>query len=230
MSTLNEYTYQIVEAVRPEIHDDDIIDHRHIKDLIHNQRAVWVRNELNKNRDIPEQLIQDLGCVPLQKANTIECCDFSGGCKIMRTVNKIPTPISLHHREAIERVGPADMLGKPYSIKDYKQAIFAGNGRFNKEMYFAFYRNGYLFVVSKDVKVFTLKNINIRLVASDPTEAAIFNHCSGEACYTDDSEYPLTDWMWQYMKEYIINEVFRKYGIPRDPVNDGDHSINAQQG
>jgi len=118
--TLNKRTDQIIEAVRSEIHDDDSLDRRYIKDLIHQQRAVWVKNELNKSRDIPEQLIQNLGCVPMQAASSIECCDFSSGCKVMRTVNKIPTPISLHQREAIERIADSNSTSKPFAIKDYK--------------------------------------------------------------------------------------------------------------
>lgn len=223
--TLNEYTDQIIEAVRNEIHDDDTLDRRYIKSLIHNQRAVWLRNELNKNRDIPQEVIQHLGCVPLQAANAIECCDFSGGCKVYRTRDRIPVPISLHHREAIERVGPADMTGKPFSIKDYKEVLFAGNGRFNHKMIFAYYRDGYIFLASKNPQVALLGNIDLDLVATDPTEAGKFNNCSGEPCYNDDMEYPLTDWMWQYMKEYIINELLRKSSVPVDTTNDANHNM-----
>jgi hypothetical protein len=227
--TLNELTYQVIEAVRPELHDDDVLDLRYIKDLIHNQRALWIRNELNKDRDIPEEIIQDLGCVEIEAASTTECCDFSSECKVMRTVLKIPKPITLHHREAIERIGPTDFTKKSYSIKDYKEVVFFGNGKFNRNMIAAYYRNDRIYLYSKDATVDLLEHINIRLVASDPTEAAKFNHCTGDPCYTDDSEYPLSDYMWNYMKEMIIKQVLLKYQLSNDTTNDANNTISGEK-
>jgi hypothetical protein len=227
--TLNELTYQVIEAVRPELHDDDVLDLRYIKDLIHNQRALWIRNELNKDRDIPEEIIQDLGCVEIEAASTTECCDFSSECKVMRTVLKIPKPITLHHREAIERIGPTDFTKKSYSIKDYKEVVFFGNGKFNRNMIAAYYRNDRIYLYSKDATADLLEHINIRLVASDPTEAAKFNHCTGDPCYTDDSEYPLSDYMWNYMKEMIIKQVLLKSQLANDTTNDANNTISGEK-
>lgn len=223
--TLNEYTYEIIEAVRGEIYDDDILDNRFIKQLIHDQRAIWLRNELNRNRDIPEVVIQDLGCVEIEAASAIECCDFSSECKVYRTKLKIPKPISLHHREAIERVGPSNITEKSFSLKDYKEAIFFGNGRFNNRMTAAYYKDERIFLTTKQDTLQLIKYINIRLVASDPTEAAKFNHCTGQPCYNDDMEYPVTDWMWNYMKEHIVNQLLKKSSIPNDTTNDANHQL-----
>ncbi len=223
--TLNELTYQIIEAVRPEVHDDDVLDNRLIKQLIHDQRAIWLRNELNRNRDIPEVVIQDLGCVEIEAASAVECCDFSSDCKVLRTKSEIPRPISLHYREAIERVGPTNITHKPFSIKDYKEAIFFGNGRFNRYMPAAYYKDGRIYIVSKDDTLILQKYINIRLVASDPTEAARFNHCSGSTCYSDDSEYPVTDWMWSYMKDHVVKQLISKTVLPVDTTNDANHEL-----
>jgi hypothetical protein len=225
--TLNELTYQIIEAVRPEIHDDDVLDMRLIKDLIHNQRSIWLRAEMNKHRYVPEEVIQDLGCVPLVKAPVEECCDFSSACTILRTQNRIPTPIALHHREAIERVSPINVLGKPFSFKTYREALFFGNGRFNRKMAAAFFRNGYIYIVTKDPLLNMMTTVNIRMVAADPTEAAAFNLCTGQACYSDDMQYPLTDWMWGYMKEYVVKQVLMKYQIGTDTTNDSTHTPPA---
>ena len=226
--TLNEYTYQIIEAVRPEIHDDDVLDNRLIKQLIHDQRAIWLRNELNRNRDIPEVVIQDLGCVEIEPASAVECCDFSSDCKVYRTKLKIPKPISLHHREAIERVGPSNITEKPFSFKDYKESQFFGNGRFNKRMIAAYYKDERIFLTSKEDILQLMQYINIRLVASDPTGASKFNYCTGQSCYTDDMEYPITDWMWNYMKEHVVNQLLKKTAIPNDTTNDANNELPKQ--
>jgi len=225
--TLNELAYQTIEAIRPEFYDDDAVDLRLVKELIHNQRSIWIRQELNKNRSIPEELVQDLGCVELEKASTAECCDFSSDCKILRTKLTIPKPINLHHRDAIERVGPIDITQKPFSLKSYKNAIFFGNGRFNQKLTAAFYYNDRIYIMSKNALIDGMTHVNIRLIASDPTEAAKFNHCSGDPCYSDDMEYPLTDWMWGYMKEFVVKQLLMKYQIPNDTTNDATHTVGG---
>ena len=225
--TLNELAYQTMEAIRPEFHDDDVVDLRLVKELIHNQRSIWIRQELNKNRSIPEELIQDLGCVELEQASAAECCDFSSECKVLRTKNKVPKPINLHHRDSFERVGPIDVTKKPFSFKSHKNAIFFGNGRFNRDMIVAYYLNERIYLASKSPLPNLMEYINIRVIASDPTEAAKFNHCSGDVCYSDDTEYPLTDWMWGYMKEFVVKQLLMKYQIPNDTTNDANNTAGG---
>ena len=75
---------------------------------IKNQRALWLRNELNKNRTIDPNIVQDLGCIELELADKAECCDLEDGCKILRTNVTIPNTIELHNKTGITRVAPID--------------------------------------------------------------------------------------------------------------------------
>ena len=111
------------------------------------QNYKWRR--VNKNRSIPEELIQDLGCVKLEQAPAADCCDFESECKVLRTENKVPKPINLHHRDAFERVGPIDVTKKPFSFKSHKNAVFFGNGRFNRDIILAYYLNERIYLASK---------------------------------------------------------------------------------
>jgi hypothetical protein len=52
MVTLNQLIYDLLEIVRPNLSDDDNFDKRQIAFWIKNQRALWLRNELNKNRTV----------------------------------------------------------------------------------------------------------------------------------------------------------------------------------
>lgn len=225
MATLNEIVYSIWEVIRPEIGDDDSIDKRQIKDDIDKQRALWVRNELNKTRTVHPNLVQDLGCVEVMKVDSAECCDIESGCKILRTVEPIPVPMELHQKELITRVGTIDRIGKPFSYMPYNRAIFASKGgKFNKKTIKAFYQNGYIYFVGEpdNILLHTMKYVHIRGVFENPQEAAKFKNCDNTPCFSGDSEYPMMAWMRAYIEGEIIKKYIPTIKFPSDLNNDNN--------
>jgi hypothetical protein len=218
MVTLNELIYDLWEIIRPNISDDDPFDKRQFAFWIKNQRALWLRNELNKNRTIDDNVIQDLGCVELEVADRADCCELSSGCKILRTKLTIPNTIELHNKTGLTRVAPIDKLSVPFSFVDYERAIWSGNGRYNSSQIFAFLLNDRIYLSSKSsTSLKYITHINVRGVFEDPTEAAAFSHCDNTPCYTDDSAYPVNSWMIDYMKEAILK---LNVGMALQAVND----------
>lgn len=228
MPTLREMTYQVIEGIRAEIVDDDVLDERLIEDLIHGQRALWIRNELNKDRYIPRVLIQEFNCLPLVKADAAECCDFTSDCKVLRTQQRIPRPISLHTKDAITRVGPTILTLKGYSFIPYERAVWFGNGRATQKARAAYMRDGYVFIVSKDPAVNLLKSISVHGVFEDPTEAANINLCTGDACWEDTDEYPITEWLWQYIRAEVQKQMLYKINGTIDKSNDASQEDTRQ--
>ena len=75
--TLEQLIYEVRLVIRQQnLFDDDKLDDRLIKHWIHNQRALWIRNEMNKQRTVDEQIIQTLGCIPLEVADRSSCPSF----------------------------------------------------------------------------------------------------------------------------------------------------------
>ena len=74
--TLNEMAYQVLEQLEPNREDDSSWSLRYIKDLIEAKRSLFLRNELNKMREIPASVQQQIGCLELELADDAECCDF----------------------------------------------------------------------------------------------------------------------------------------------------------
>ena len=205
MITLDELVYDLLEIVRPNLSDDDNFDKRQIAFWIKNQRALWLRNELNKNRTVDDNIIQDLGCVELELADKADCCNVSDGCKVLRTKLKIPNTIELHNSTGITRIGPNDKTTTPFSFVNYNRMHVSGNGRFNRKEIFVFLLNSRVYLTATDDSMLKyIETINIRGVFEDPEEAALFNHCSGGACYTNKSPYPVNRWMVDYMKGAIL--------------------------
>ena len=232
MISLNEISNDLLLLMNGgKVTDDTDNDLRQIKYWIKNQRALWIRNEINKNRSIDPAIIQDLGCVEMETSDSAECCSVFSNCDVLRSVEEIPTPIEMHHKSAITRVGPVDKLIKPFGFVPYEQAIFSGNGRFNKNIMFSFLRDKRMYLIKKDIdiKYKALKYINIQGVFEDPEEVGTFTDCTGVACYTDDSTYPINRWMVEYMKAQIVeNNMKLILTIPTDESNDASGNVKMQ--
>jgi hypothetical protein len=194
MATLNEIAYDLLTIVRPQLSDDTEIDLRQIKFWINNQRALWIRNEVNKKRTIDADLIQTL-CVELECVDASDCCDVDLDIPILRSTKPLPETIEMHTKQAILRVDV-----------EYDRIPWVGNGRFNKNMVFSFIHDNYVYVCSNNPAFNSLAAISVRGVFEDPEEAKNFKSCDdpNEPCYSDDSPYPIKTWMIPALKETIL--------------------------
>lgn len=230
--TEKQIVFSIWGKMRPNIADEDSLDQREISIEVHKQRALLIRNELNKNRTIDSNLIQDLGCVQLEVADRAECCDIDLDCDILRTSLLIPNAIELHHSNPLW-VGPLDKLDYPFSLIPLERAKWAGNGKHNSRSIFAYLNNGRIYIFSKDNNIQKmLKFINIRGVFENPSEAARFSNCAtGDSCYNSNtSKYPINSWMLPYLEAQVIQNLSGKLKFPIDNTNDSTTNPLPQQG
>jgi len=228
MSTLNEIVFSVLSPVKSHLSGDSRLTYEKVSFDVKNQRALLIRNEVNKSRAKDPALIQSLGCVPIKAVDTAECCDITTGCYIMRTVDKIPNFIQTHSRKQITRVGPIDITKKPYSFVTYTQAIYTGHNSFTKNEIYAFELNGYIYIMSKNPDIFTLKYINIQGILEDPQDAADYacDIDSNEPCYSEDSDYPISDWMIPYIENILQEKYVKTYlSLPKDQGNDGEEQL-----
>jgi len=224
MSTLNQIAYNILMSVRPHLIDDEDLDIRKVKHDVHLKRALFIRNELNKNRTIDINLVQTLGCVEVEWANPIECCiDIPIDCKLLRTKERIPNAIELHNSKLITRVGSIFLMNKKFNFVSYDRFIFSGNTEYNKNEIYATLHDGYIYLKSNSLSLNGIKYIDIQGVFEDPSEVANFKDCDGKVCYSDDDTYPVNMWMEDYIKSALIEEYFKvTLRATKDTANDAD--------
>lgn len=205
MASLNEIAHDLLGIVRPQLSDDSDIDLRQIKFWIHNQRALFIRNELNRSRTIDPDIIQTL-CVELEQVDSSDCCGITLDCPILRSTVELPDTIELHNLQGITRVAPINVKSEPFSHVEKDRIPFVAHARFTGNMVFTFRHKGYIYVYTKNPRYANLSNISVSLVAEDPSTAGAFNDCSesGEACYTDDMDYPIKAWMIPGLKQSIL--------------------------
>jgi hypothetical protein len=206
---------------------DTVFDYRFYTDLINEQRSLFIRNEYNKKRVIDPN-IQQAFCADLElvEPHNCPCADIPAGCKILRTTTALPNSIELHHTKTITSVGPVDITQKRFSLIDYARVPYVGNGRTTAKTRYAFLYENYIYIISKDATVKMLKKIAIRGVWEDPTALAVYTDCStGGSCWTDDSTYPINDWMWAYIKPQVLQQLMQKMQIPVDDNNNNDDDL-----
>lgn len=232
--TLNQLVHELRGIIRREnLYDDDRLDGRLLKHWIHNQRALWIRNEMNKPRSVDEQIIQTLGCVSLEVADRSSCPSFTTGYSVLQTSVDIPKTIELNNGDGIIEIGPIDKLARPFSYINISRARFAGNGKWNKKIIFAFRYGLRILVIAKDMESGSflkyMRYLKIRGVFENPEDVATFTHIDGTACYTTDDDYPMNRWMWNYIRAEIIKANFDLLvQAPTDKANDATETLTVE--
>jgi hypothetical protein len=192
-------------------------------DLINEQRALFLRNEYNKNRSIDPYVIQTLKCVAMELVSPIDCCiAVPSDCKIIRSVNEIPNTIELYYTKGISSVGPVDITLPRYILIDFSRVPYAGNGRSNRNAIYAFLYNKHLYLISKNPNVNLISNITISGIFEDPTSLGDFIDCSGNTCYSNDDPYPINLWMWAYVKSLVLQQLMQKGMFTPDDSNNAE--------
>jgi hypothetical protein len=196
-------------------------------DLINEQRALFIRNEYNRKRELDPNIQQSF-CEDLELVDphNCPCTEIPIGCKILRTKRPIPNSIELHHKKTITSVGPIIITERRFTLIDYDRVPYIGNGRTTSKAIYAFLYDNYIYVISKKESVKLLKKIAIRGIWEDPTAVAEFVNCDeNNICWKPTDPYPLNQWMWAYVKEQVIQQLLRKRQIPEDDSNNAQDDL-----
>lgn len=210
---------------------DSLVSTLYYTDLINDQRSLMIRNEYNRNREFSPNIQQTIPCLELVLAEPHGCCEaIPVGCKILRTKERIPNSIKLHHKQTITSIGPVIITKKRFTLIDYSRVPYVGEGRTTSNSIYAFIYDGYIYVFSKRDDLDLLRKITVRGIFEDPTALAKLTDCSGKACWSPDDEYPLSTWMWNYIKPQVLNSLRTKLGIPVDNINNSKDDITGNLG
>jgi len=227
--TENKLVSAILGKIKPHLSDDTDLSPREVMFDIANQRALLIRNELNKGRTIDSDIIQDLGCVAMEAVDPAECCDVQTGCKVMRTVLEIPETIELHNKDGITRIGPVNKTLREFSKTTLEGSKWVGSGKYTTQEIYAYRSNNRIYLVSNNDKHKFIDYINVRGVFEDPKDVTPFTTCGdGATCYSSDNKYPLKAWMYTYIENILMQKYVMAYQLPTDVLNDGGDNTVAK--
>jgi hypothetical protein len=228
MLTLNQMIGQIEEALNINS-DDSNLSERYIIDLINQSRAFHLRNELNKFRTADDTVIQNLPCVELavSDATLVPGLTLPTECRLLRSINRLPDTIELHHTDGIVSVGSVQFLEIPFSHVDFKRIPYINYSRFTKNVVYSFLLDGYLFLYSVGNNKYSLmETVMVRGIFEDPTAAAEFCNLDGSPCFNYDSPYPIASWMFETLvKPQVLQQVSIKLSSSQDNENNANDDI-----
>lgn len=205
--TLNEITYDLSNIMRGgRTSDDEPVSLRQIGFWVRNTRAQLIRQDYNKGHSLSDNIISTINCLEMEQVNGSECCGIQTDCSVFRSVSELPKPIETWYGDLITKVSPIVTGSRPYQIVPMTRIPYMGHTPFTplNNATVAVWHGGYIYIFTLDHSK-VIKRVNLEEVAADPTELRTFNNCSGQACYTEDSPYPISAHMIETLKQMIIN-------------------------
>jgi hypothetical protein len=203
MATLNTLSQHIASSFD---RDTDVLFIERIKDLIIQTRSFFIHREIDKY-GINEQYIQPYDA-ELELVNASELTGITSKSTLLRTTNKIPTPVRYQSDVPFVFVGSADRLItfryiKPYVMRYIRSLPLIGNS------ICYFYINGYVYIYNNT----KLERVLIDAVYNslDVTES----EDSTGICYKDDMEFPLAG----DLLNAVIDEVTRMIRNTQDATD-----------
>jgi|TARA_R110002167_G_scaffold274055_1_gene480144 hypothetical protein len=216
--TLDEITYNLLNLIRGgRLSQDEQISASQIKFNIKHYRAMFIRRDYAQNGFVSRHIEQDLGCLDLIQVDASKCCGLPvTGCKVYRTVKKIPKTVRYNFKEALSYIGDVSGIGTiPFISSNTIQ--YLAYDKYTSGNYKAYMIEDYLYIYNAD----GLKYVNVRGVFEDPQEVAKFD-CEGSSCYDDSaSPFPIPLDMIDRINSGILNkELALLGGTFTDTVND----------
>jgi hypothetical protein len=222
MSTEREIVYNILNIhAGGRLSDDFVPSYNQVKFMLKYCRAMFIRRDLDLNwfsSKIYEQDLGELKMIPVDKA---EAPCFELGCNVYRTEEKLPKFLRLKSKEGITFTGAVDKTTRIDLILP-ERASFIKYSKYTNSIPRLYYLNNYIYSTSDD-----LIYINVRGILENPEDANNYL-CDGEACYTNDSEYPLPADMIQQITDLILSKEM-SYMLRQSPdlennaTQDADH-------
>lgn len=228
MAKISELLYDVREALK-EYSDDSELDNRYILYLYNIKRAKYLRQDLNNYQKTVDNSIQQTFCIKLEEVSADECSVDLNCEKILRSTVKLPKPIELHSKVAINKVKPTTRTSIPFNFVTKERIPYMTNSPYSKAIYSFIDPDGYLYVTSKS-NISLLECLTITGVFENPLELKNYKNCcdctdTESICFNEDTtEYPLQPHYIDLIKKEIVNELIVTKQIMEDKENDGENS------
>lgn len=211
--TLYDVVYAELEVIRQaHIVDDERIDIRLLERFTHSARGEFIKSYLDSSKEYIEETIQDFEV----DVNLVGDRDTV----LIKTDLRIPTPLDTKFGlTLVELYSPNNLMVYPFSIVPFDRLRYSGSGRFNQNILFVSYRDGYLYGKSKNAGYNLIETLGVRAILADPTLCPDY--------IKETSTYPINESLFQYILEKVIKVDIRTLmqGIS-DETNDTSGKID----
>ena len=215
--TINEIISRVRALYGKGTASDDIrLSDRLIYEKMCSSRALFIKREIDKKRQVSDWIVQTIGCLELQDALPNECpCAPSPGCKILRSKKKIPKPVQSVIGAELESVSNQDG-SVMYSKTDWVKKKYKSGDKYTSGNPDYFIKDGYLFITTNSL----LQYISISGVFEDPLEPLEVNACLTGCIYPHDEEFPIDAHLLDAVVQGAVQELIGMFKtMPVDNTN-----------
>lgn len=205
MPTLNQIAYNIAGVV--DKNTDPVFINR-IKFQIEYYRATFLQADATQNFNIPDAFLQTR-TLELEWTNAVEACGVSLPCKILRSKERICTPITLKGQTGFVYVGAVGG-GESYQYVSPEQVVYAVSSKWTGKYPKYFFKDNYIYVTEGSPMC-----IEVRMACESPATGGE-DGTPGVGCLDHDAEYPITMDMVQRVTQAILSQ------LQADTMQDND--------
>lgn len=217
LNSLNAIIDDIMNELRnSNISESENISRAQIEQWITQYRAVLIKQDIDKGRDLNPGYIQSIENIHLSQV------DFSSSNTLRtnkiryQTDIEIPNTLDFHFNAGIVNI--TDLFGNEIQQSNKIRAGMQKNRRWTKNEYLAYKIGKHIYLEGPG----ELEYINVYLVAENPRNI--------ESCMDADAPYPIPINMLPTLKELIFTKEF-KINAPTDRRNDSAQELeNIQVG
>lgn len=221
-------TYKdIVSQVKAAFHQgvapqSQRLSSRHIIGIALRKRSRLLAQE-RESKTLKDKFLLQSICIPLIEVDKHECsCVSINGCKVLRSKDKIPTPLKESAKQVVSIDGSISF--SPTSFKDYKsfQRLKVNSPKF-------YIMNEYLYISGME----ELQWVKLIDIFEDPYAADNFSSCleEGEVSFCDsalDTEFRILPKLEDGVVTLVIEELFKSWQSgSQDIVN--NQTIDGRQ-
>lgn len=190
-----------------KISESEDLSRIQVEQWIHQYRALLIKQDLDKGRDINEQYVQSIR--PLHISKVSNC---AGGFNY-KSDEKLPKFIDLHFGTGL--VAVKDMNGNLIQVGTETKAKYQSSRKYTCADYIAYVKNNYLFLMGPE----HLEYVEIQGVLEDPTAA-------GKCFDVDDTPYPVPANLIPIIKQMIFErELNISLKTPSDTTNNSTNDV-----
>jgi len=206
------------EARNAHVVDDERIDDRLWEDFIMLKRNQFVKNHYNERQYVELNTLQTEKLTLSYYDSALDISGVSIGSKILRS-GAVPKMIEGRIGPAIYDIFGADIISHNIMYVPFDRLRWAGSGNVNKHCLYAAYYDNRLYVKSNSEIEKPMMYLNLIAIFANPIDVSTFD-------VTTD-EYPVNDYMLNYMKSEILKGEFNGMLSKRsDEINDSNGIIS----
>lgn len=200
MNSLIELSESIAMILNKE---SDVVFKEKLKFDIKTLRSLFVSQDTVKNI-VDSRLIQPI-VFDLEEVDMSLTCDINVGCKVLKTVNKVPTPIRLKSTSPFTYVGDLDGNGiSMVKVEDWDLTEFS---KYRSTVPIYDYFNDYIYIKKGKIREFLL----VKGIFENPEELKKCCSTSTNVANFDLETYPMPLDLAARIKDTIIRSELRVY-------------------